>query len=81
MNVTVRLFARARELAGRETLSLELPAEATIADLRQCLMAAHPPLEPLDNHLLFAVGSDYVTETSLLAPGAEVAVFPPVSGG
>ena len=40
MTVTVRLFARARDLAGADAVSVELPAGATAADLRRRL-AAH----------------------------------------
>jgi hypothetical protein len=31
--------------------------------------------------LLFAIGTDYATDETLVPPDAEVIAFPPVSGG
>ena len=45
MIVHVRLFARARDLAGTDVLRVELPDGATISDLRRRL-AADPSLLP-----------------------------------
>lgn len=81
MNVTVRLFARARDVVGQGVLEVDLPEESTIADLRRHLVEDHAKLESLASHLLFALGTEYVTDETPLGPGDEVAVFPPVSGG
>ncbi len=81
VSVTVRLFARARDLAGCEQLTMTLPAGATIGALREALLARHPTLEPLAPRLLAALNADYVADTQPLTPHAEVAFFPPVSGG
>ena len=55
MNVRVRLFAVARQLAGAEAAELELPPGSTVADLRRALVARYPQLGRLDRHLRFAV--------------------------
>lgn len=81
MTVTVRLFARARDLAGSPTVLVELPQPATVADLRAALLRAKPQLQPLAASLLVAVGAEYAADTAPISPGEEVAVFPPVSGG
>lgn len=81
MRIEVRLFARARDLAGSATISLELPQQATVGDLRTALLRDRPALKPLAPHLFVAVGTDYAPDSLVLAPGAEVACFPPVSGG
>ena len=82
MNVRVRLFARARELAMRDTLDLELPAGATIADLCRQLVAVCPGLEPLLHISAFAVNDEFADDPQMPLPSsAEVAVLPPVSGG
>ncbi len=47
MNVRVRLFARARELAGADAVTLDVPPGATVADLRRRLAATHPALARL----------------------------------
>ncbi len=81
MKLDVRLFARARDAAGAERVTVELPAGACVADLRAALAAHSPNLETLVPCLLVAVGTDYADDRVLLSPHAEVACFPPVSGG
>jgi len=81
MKATIKLFAGARELAGHEQIEVELPAVATIAQLRAALLAACPALGPLLPHALFAIDSDYATDQSDIPDGAEIACIPPVSGG
>lgn len=81
MNVSVRLFARARDLAGSTAITLELTEPATVADLRSALLQARPQLQPLAASLLVAVGTEYAPDNATIAAGTEIAVFPPVSGG
>jgi molybdopterin converting factor small subunit len=81
MTVTVRLFARAKDIAGAEALSLSLPEPATIADVRRRLTAEHPRLEALVARSVFAVGDEFADDACRLPPRAEVALLPPVSGG
>ena len=81
MKVEVKLFARARDLAGAPQVTLELPDSGSVRDLRSALAADFPQLSPLVPNLLIAVNSEYVGDADLLAAGAEIACFPPVSGG
>ena len=81
MNVEVRLFARARDLAGADRVQVELPASARVADLRAALGEAVPALRPLVPNLLVALGTHYADDSKTVEPGMEVACFPPVSGG
>ena len=81
MRVTVKLFAAAKEQAGQDALQVELPASATVGDLRTGLAVQFPALASLASRLLFAVDHQYVTDGQRLAADAEIAGFPPVSGG
>jgi molybdenum cofactor cytidylyltransferase len=81
MQVRVRLFAAARERVGRPELELELPAECTVADLRTALRNRLPELGPIWTGALIAVNEEYAGEDAAIAPGSQVAVIPPVSGG
>lgn len=81
MKLEVKLFARARDLAGAESVTVELPETASVADLRLALGKQCPALRPLISSLLVAVGTDYAEENTPLEPSAEIACFPPVSGG
>jgi len=81
MSLEVRLFAVARELADCERLSINLPADSTVADLREQLLEQVPGLAPLAQQLVFAVDEQYTSDDTVLQPGVDVACIPPVSGG
>ena len=81
MRVAVRLFARARELAGAEQLEIELTEPATVGQLKERLQEQCPQLGPLLPQLHVAVGAEYATNDTPLADSADVACFPNVSGG
>ncbi len=81
MQVTVRLFALARQRAGRPEIVVDLEGPATVGALRSVLGAAYPELAAMIPSLMFAVENEYATDDTPIAPGAEVAAIPPVSGG
>ncbi|MHB0956345.1 MAG: MoaD/ThiS family protein [Pirellulaceae bacterium] len=81
MIVRVRLFAAARQVAERDVVEMEVPESATVADVRQQLTLRYPGLEAWTPHLLFALNHRYVSDDSPVPPDAELASFPPVSGG
>ena len=82
MTVTVRLFAILRERAGRDSVEIELPDDATVADAFDRL-AAEPGLGELVARmpLRMAVNREYVGADAPIAAGDELAVIPPISGG
>ena len=81
MKTVLKLFARARDLAGSPSMELDLPDSATAADLRAALGEQVPALQPILASLLIAVGNDYAVPTTRVAGRTDLAVFPPVSGG
>lgn len=81
MQLSVRLFARARDLAGADSVTVELPEEASVADLKSALQNQHESLGPIVPHLLVAIGTDYADDSTKLDASTEVSCFPPVSGG
>jgi molybdopterin converting factor subunit 1 len=81
MIVQVRLFARARDLAGTDCLAVELPDGATVGDLRRRLAVAAPSLRGLLERSALAVNEEFAGDELLLPTQANVALLPPVSGG
>lgn len=81
MMVRVRLFARARDLAGADAVSVGLPAGATVAELRTLLGETCPVLGPLLPRSAVAVNEEFAKDDVVIPAGAEVALLPPVSGG
>jgi molybdopterin synthase catalytic subunit len=81
MIVTVRLFARARDLVGADQIKLELPMSATAADLRTQLAIRVPALAGLLERSALAVDGEFAERDQLLSANTEIALLPPVSGG
>lgn len=81
MRVTVRLFARLREIAGAPELDREIPSPNTVAGVWSGLVAEFPDFAPYAQSISCAVNADYARLTSPVADGDDVAFLPPVSGG
>jgi molybdopterin converting factor subunit 1 len=81
MRVTVRLFARLREVAGGGTCDCTIDAGATVADVWRDVVRQHPALAPYGASLSAAVNADFARMTAPVREGDEVAFLPPVSGG
>lgn len=81
MKVTIQLFAGARAAAGRDRVAVELSESATVGELRRSLTAAAPELSRFGTSLWVAVNGDYAGDAEVVPADAEVACFPPVSGG
>jgi len=81
MQVTVKLFARFREIAGTGKTTLHLPDESTIAELIAALRQQFDGLPLVPERTLLSVNQEFATPETVLRDGDEVAIFPPVSGG
>ena len=81
MRVTVRLFARLRDIAGSGELTREAAAGATVADVWGALVAEFPDMARYDASISSAVNADYAKMAAPVSEGDEVAFLPPVSGG
>lgn len=81
VHVSVKLFARVREICGSEELAVTLPAGADAASCFDELAARHPRLGGLRDRLLVAVNEEYADWERSLAEGDVVSFIPPVSGG
>jgi sulfur-carrier protein len=83
MKVRVRYFASIRETLGAGE-DLVLPPGATVAVARDALIAsggAHAQALARGRALRCALNQTLCDEAAVLAEGAELAFFPPVTGG
>jgi molybdopterin converting factor subunit 1 len=81
MRLTVLFFASTRDAAGRRSLVVDLPRDATVEALLQGLISDYPALARSAPNLMVAVNSEYADRGMRLHEGDEVALIPPVSGG
>jgi molybdopterin converting factor small subunit len=76
--VTVRYWAAARAAAGTDS---EDHAGATVGEVVDAAVAAHPPLARVAQVASFLLDGRKVTRDAVVAPGATVEVLPPFAGG
>lgn len=81
MNVRVQLFARARDLAGAEWVTLELVELATVGDLRRSLTQQLPGLKALIARSAIALNEEFANDSQTIDEHSKLALLPPVSGG
>ncbi len=83
MKVQVRYFASLREALGPQE-SIELTPGLSLGALRDMLIARggrHAEMLARGRAVRLAVNQDIADESRVLTDGAEVAFFPPVTGG
>lgn len=81
MKITVLLFAKLREILKRESLKIELPHNAVVADALDSLFRDKEEAQKMRRCLLFAINQNYVRPDAILKNGDELTLIPPVAGG
>lgn len=81
MLITVRLFARLREIAGTPELPVEVAEGSDVGALWDGFVGRYPGIAPYRGSVSCAVNEEYAKFTTRLKDGDEVAFLPPVSGG
>ena len=80
MTVTILLFASYADALGKSSIELDVEAGATVTDVltkvRAMSGASRLPPSPM-----VAINERYASPTSVVKPGDEVALIPPVAGG
>jgi MoaE-MoaD fusion protein len=79
--ITVLFFAHLKERVGGSQVKVTLPDKATVADLKTRLVECYPALEPALATVIVSIDQEFAFDEDIVPSGAEVAIFPPVSGG
>jgi molybdopterin converting factor subunit 1 len=79
--VKVLFFATLRDYVGAKLVELEIPSGTTIHGLTDLLVVTYPRLEKVKDSMMAVINREYAADEQVIPEGAEIAFFPPVSGG
>ena len=79
--VKLLFFATLRERAGTKTMELDVPADLTVQGLKDKISNEYPNLKESMSSVLITINREYAFDDAVIPQGAELAMFPPVSGG
>lgn len=81
MKIGILAFGVAKEIFQKELVSVELPEQSTLSDVRSWMEESYPALKKLGSYMI-AVNKEYIRNDSLkIFSSDEIAIIPPVSGG
>lgn len=80
-HVKLLFFATLRDRAGTKSMELDIPLDLTIQGLKEKLSNEHPNLKESMKSVLITINREYAFDEAVIPQNAEVAMFPPVSGG
>jgi MoaE-MoaD fusion protein len=81
MKIKILFFATLRDYVDAKTMELEVPAETTVAGLKELLVKRYPKMVPAQDSIMTAINREYAADEQAIPVNAEIALFPPVSGG
>ena len=79
--IKVLFFATLRDRAGTKSADLEIPAATTVQALKEMVVDAYPGLQQTMDTVVISINREFAFDESIVPENAEVAMFPPVSGG
>ncbi len=80
MKINILAFGIAKEIIGSALTTTELTDGLSVCDLQTDLEEQYPKLKQLTSFMI-AVNGAYAEPDTVIKPGDEVALIPPVSGG
>ena len=80
-HVKLLFFATLRERAGTKSMELDIPSDLTVQGLKDKLSSEFPSLRESMVSVLTTINREYAFDEAVIPPNAELAMFPPVSGG
>jgi molybdopterin synthase catalytic subunit len=81
INLGLLFFAYLKDITGSSHLAMNVPGGITVAQLKKVIIDKYPALEQPMHTVITAVDQEFADDQTVLEADAEVAFFPPVSGG
>jgi len=79
--IKVLFFATLRDRAGTKSAELEIPSELTVQGLKNLVVDEYPGLKETMDTVVISINREFAFDENVVPENAEVAMFPPVSGG
>jgi len=79
--VKLLFFATLRDRAGTKSFELDIPTDLTVQGLKDKISNEFPNLKESMSSVLITINREYAFDDAVIPPHAELAMFPPVSGG
>lgn len=79
--IKILFFATIRDKAGTKSMDLDIPTEMTVQQLKEKLGSEYPNLKDSLKSILVSINQEYSFDDAMIPSNAEIALFPPVSGG
>ena len=80
-SITILFFANLKDITGEQKLVIEVPPATTIADLKEKLIQDYPGLSRYKSAIIVSINHEFAENDTNIPNEAEIAIFPPVSGG
>ena len=80
-HIKILFFATLRDRAGTKSFETDIPENTTVRDLKDMVVEAYPALKDTMDTVVISINREFAFDESLIPDEAEVAMFPPVSGG
>jgi molybdopterin converting factor subunit 1 len=80
-HVKLLFFATLRDRAGTKSMELDVPVDLTVEGLKDKISKEYPNLKESMKSVLITINREYAFDEAVIPPNAELAMFPPVSGG
>ncbi len=80
MEIKILAFGIARDILGGSKLTVEMPTQPTVGQLKAHLCESYPAFEQLASFAI-ALNTEYADDGQAIQAGDEVVIIPPVSGG
>jgi molybdopterin converting factor subunit 1 len=79
--VKLLFFATLRDRAGAKSIELDIPSDLTVQGLKEKISTEYPTLKDSMSSVLITINREYAFDEAIIPSNAELAMFPPVSGG
>ncbi len=81
MRIKILFFATLRDYVGEKSVEMDVPVGTSVVALRKILVERYPKMASAEKTIMTSINREYASDGQVLPDNAEIALFPPVSGG